>query len=169
MTGADWTESRPARLALAAVVLSALLTLWALARALRVDDPSTVPPAAGALAPPPPRPPAPPVRVHAVVERDPFAPDRAAPLARYRMPHEEDVEEPVEEVAPPVQPQVLGTVVATRGRSFAICQLQDSPPTVVRVGDKVGEFTVREIARGRVTFTTAAGGRVVVSAPSTAR
>ena len=36
----------------------------------------------------------------------------------------------------------------------------------VRVGDTLGPYTVRQIARGRVTFATAAGGRLVVEAPS---
>jgi hypothetical protein len=111
------------------------------------------------------------VRVRAVVARDPFAPDRQAPLERYRLPQdaEADAELMAAEGEAPAQPRVLGTVVATQGRSFAVCQLPDAAPTVVHVGDRLGDYTVQSISRGRVTFTTAAGGRVVVDAPSPPR
>ena len=55
-------------------------------------------------------------------------------------------------------------VVAGPGRSFATCQLGDDRPIIVRVGDKIGEYTVRTIERGRVVFTTANGSRLEVLA-----
>ena len=48
----------------------------------------------------------------------------------------------------PLKPLVLGTAVATDGRSFATLQLGDGSPTLVHVGDKIGEWTVKSIQRG---------------------
>src|SRR3970282_2232116 len=95
-----------------------------------------------------------PVNVRAAVERDLFAPDRSAPAQRYRLPGEDEPSDPAGEPATPI---VLGTALSGAGRSFATCQLGDDRPIIVRVGEKIGEYTVRTIERGRVVFTTAKG------------
>ena len=168
MSARDWSAGRGARLALAALGVSALLAAWALGRALDVDDR----PATAAAPPLPEAPPGgarpPRVGVRAIVSKDPFAPDRTAPLERYVLAGPEElVEAPPADTTPRVRLQLIGTVVSTApGRSFAICQLGNAPPATVRVGDTLGPYTVQQIARGRVTFATAAGGRLVVEAPS---
>ena len=55
----------------------------------------------------------------------------------------------------------MGGLATGGGRSFAICQLSRGQPVMLHVGERLGDFTVAEIARGRVVFTTAAGERVV--------
>jgi hypothetical protein len=68
--------------------------------------------------------------------------------------------------AEPMKPTVIGTVVATDGRSFALMQLGNERPTLVHVGDKIGEWFVKAIARGKVTLVgPATGARVDVSVP----
>jgi hypothetical protein len=69
-------------------------------------------------------------------------------------------------VAEPMKPIVVGTVVATDGRSFALMQLGNERPTLVHVGDKIGEWSVKAIARGKVTLVgQATGARVDVTVP----
>lgn len=153
---------------IAGVVLtaSAIALVWSVATALRVD--------------PLPDPPPPPVvrlgstralrpatDVQAAVENDPFSPDRSAPSAPYRMPGESGPSNaPVVE---PPKPAVLGTAVATDGRSFATVQLSGQTPTLVHVGDKIGDWVVRAIQRGKVVLVSSAGARadVSVSKPGT--
>lgn len=164
----DWDAATGARLAVAAVVLAGLLALWALARALRVDVAPAAEVATAAIRPPAPAAPPPAVRVLDVVAHDPFSPDRTAPLARYRLPGEVE-EEAAADGEPPTRrspPRLLGTIVATgAGRSFAICAMGRGQPVMLHVGERLGDFTVAEIARGRVVFTTPAGERVVVENP----
>ena len=163
----DWDAALSARLAMAAVVLAGLLALWALSRALRVEGAPAARVATAAIQPPVPAPRVAAVSVREVVAHDPFSPYRSAPAARYRLPGEE---------APPsadsasgarrARPQLIGTVVAVGGgHSFAICQLARNQPVMLHVGERLGDFTVAEIARGRVVFTTPAGARVVVENP----
>lgn len=152
----------PFRWASVGLAVAAALATWTLLRAVGIADvPDAAPPALvaeGALAL---RAGATPVNVRAAVERDLFAPDRSAPAQRYRLPGED---EPVDPAGEPATPVVLGTALSGPGRSFATCQLGDDRPIIVRVGDKIGEYTVRTIERGRVVFTTANGLRLEVLA-----
>ncbi|HSQ30683.1 MAG TPA: hypothetical protein VLN49_12585 [Gemmatimonadaceae bacterium] len=109
----------------------------------------------------------PPADIQSAVENDLFSPDRSAPSAPYRMPGERDASD--EPVAEPVKPAVLGTAVATDGRNFATMQLGDERPILVHVGDKIGEWTVKSIGRGKVVLVTAAGARadLTVAKPGT--
>ncbi len=95
------------------------------------------------------------------VDRDPFSASRSSPSGRYVLPWEE-VETKSTEAAP--KPLVLGTAIALDGRSFATCQLGTAAPRIVHVGDKLGEYTVKSIARGRVVFTTSSGSSLDISA-----
>ena len=105
----------------------------------------------------------PPADIQSAVENDLFSPDRSAPTTPYRMPGERDVSDgPVVE---PVKPAVLGTAVATDGRNFATMQLGDERPVLVHVGDKIGEWTVKSIGRGKVVLVTAAGARADLTVP----
>jgi hypothetical protein len=104
-----------------------------------------------------------PADVQAAVENDVFAPDRTAPSAPYRLPGEHDASgAPAGE---PATPTVLGTAVATDGRSFATLQLGDASPVLVHVGEKIGDWTVKVIGRGKVTLVTAGGSRADLAVP----
>ena len=105
-----------------------------------------------------------PADVQAAVENDLFASDRSAPASPYRMPGESDGSggAPPE----PLKPLVLGTAVATDGRSFATLQLGDASPTLVHVGDKIGEWTVKSIQRGKVVLVSTSGTRTDLTVPN---
>lgn len=106
-------------------------------------------------------PPAPDIDLEAVGANGIFQPDRTAMPYRYRMPGEAA---PNDAGAPePIKPVVLGTVLATDGSHFATCQLPGGRPTVVRVGDKLGEYTVLAIDRDKVAFKNAAGKTVEIT------
>ena len=85
------------------------------------------------------------------------------PIAPYRMPGEHAPDD--KPVIEPMKPIVLGTVVATDGRSFATVQLGNDRPTLVHVGDKIGEWAVKAIVRGKVTLVSSNGARVDVTVP----
>ncbi len=151
------------RLALGALGLALLLCAWTTARALRSNPvdaaPASVSIVPGALDTPPT---AAQVDVGAAIEIDMFSPERTPPVARYRMPGEP---EPVAAAAEPPRPVVLGTAIASDGTSFATCQYESTRLLMVRVGDKIADYTVKLIERGRVVFSTPAGKTFEVLAP----
>ena len=164
MTPRDMTRTPALRVALAALVLAAGVTAWTLARAVRVqqvpDTPAQTVASLEAVARRMPRPPA---DIQQAVENDLFSPDRSAPDTPYRMPGEARADEaPKPE---PAKPVVLGTAVATDGRSFATVQLGADHPMLVHVGDKIGEWAVRVIARGKLTLVTSDGVRAEITVP----
>jgi hypothetical protein len=158
LTGGVWM-----RTALAGLTLAMALCIWATVHALRVSEvraaPATVSIVPGALnassrlsV----------VDVATVIDVDLFSPERTAPAARYRMPGEAA---PATTAPEPPKPIVLGTALAADGTSFATCQFESSRLLMVRVGDRVGDYVVKTIARGRVVFATPAGKTFEVLAP----
>ena len=101
-----------------------------------------------------------PVDIGAAVARDLFMDDRRAPPRRYRLPGEAVT---VARQASP-RPQVLGTAISADGSSFAMCQTGPTDVLKVRVGGRVGDYTVVSIERGRVTFRGLDGERFTVDA-----
>ena len=91
------------------------------------------------------------------VERDPFATverggtESSAPIRR-----------PVENEQPV---RVLGTVVDSLGGSFALCQLGATQAVILRVGQRIGDYELRRIEKGRVLFTTSDGESVELRVP----
>ncbi len=115
------------------------------------------------------RPRVPDISVAKVVNANVFAPERSAPPQRYLLAggfeaYQDAVDDVVPE--PPARPVVHGTVVGTNGRSFAMCALNGAPSVIVRVGDRLGDYTVRSIERGVVEFSTASGERFAIDATS---
>jgi hypothetical protein len=155
----EWLSTNAGRGAIVTLALSLMVALWTLERAIRIEP---VPEASaplfsvgGAFATPPA---APRINVAAAVDADPFAPDRNAPETRYRAPSEE-TEETAAKLAP-VEPVVLGTAASDAAHGFATVQIADGPATIVRVGDKIGEYTVKSIERGHVVFATPSGKKL---------
>ena len=163
MTASPSTWVRAAALAAA---LSATFAGWSVLRAIRTDD---LPTSADATAlgdihlatrERPPR-----VNVAAAVDADPFNPSRQRPAEVYMLPGELVVPAPLPRAE---QVRVLGTVVSTTGAGFAMCQLGSEPPTIVRIGEKIGVYTLKRVARGSATFSGPAGD-VVIAAPQPGR
>jgi hypothetical protein len=157
----DMLTSRPVQLALAVLGLGLVVAGWTGSRAYRIEPviPASEPTFASAAAlstsgmsvP---------VDIGAVVALNLFSPERKAPSVRYRLTGYAEATP----AAQPPQPVVIGTFVAAENRSFAFCSVGDSRATVVRVGDRIGGYTVKSIERGSVVFTTPAGERLVINA-----
>jgi hypothetical protein len=132
MNDREWASTNAGRGSIAVLALSAMVALWTLVNAIRIEPVPEVPP-----------------------------PEFASSAAlAYRAPGEDSNEAaPKEE---PVLPVVLGTAVADPAHSFATVQLGDSRTLIMHAGDKIGEYTVRTIERGRVVFTTAAGKKLAI-------
>ena len=164
MTMRSWGESPGMRIALCALGIAAVIMVWTVVNALRVVHVPIVPVNAittletmshGSAQPT--------VDIEAAVDKDVFSPDRAAPSSPYRMPDEHKADDM--QVIEPEKPLVLGTAVATDGRHFATVQLGDASPTLVHVGDRIGEWIVRAIERGKIVLVSAGGTRTNVTVP----
>jgi hypothetical protein len=164
MSMREWSKTPAMRGALTLLSAAVLVTGWTLVHALRVEALPDSPPmtiasletiARGAARPI--------ADVSATVDNNVFSIDRSAPSAAYRMPGDPDPN--ARPAAMPEKPLLLGTVIATDGRSFATLALADGRPMLVHVGDKIGEWIVRAIERGKVTLVSTAGIRLDVTVP----
>lgn len=158
----EYFDFTPLRVALAVLGVALAFALWALVGALR-DSPASALPAAQAsrIAPLRQIALAPPADIDAAVDQDVFASDRSAPSEPFHMPGEASASSTA---AASAKPTVLGTAVSSGESSFATAQFGTATPRIVRVGDKLGPYTVVAIARGRVTFRNADGDRLDVAA-----
>lgn len=150
------------RLAFAAVSTALALLGWSLWRALSVDEvrpavaagdvaAGTTPDAAareGYSAD----------RVFAAVAKDPFHPGRRRPAVRFRLPSDARIAAP--EPAPGVR--VVGTAATAGGGGFAMCAWAGGPPRIVRIGERVGEWTLSKVTPGAAEFRAPTGTTVVV-------
>ena len=150
--------------ALVFLAAGVMATGWTLVRAMRVEAiPDPPPTTIASLESITRRVSRPQVDVSAAVDNNVFSIDRAAPAAAYRMPGEPDPN--ARPAAQPEKPLLLGTAVATDGRSFATVALSDGRPKLVHVGDKVGDWTVRAIERGKITLVSSMGTKIDVTVP----
>jgi hypothetical protein len=157
-------NTRAMRVAVTALVVAIALVLWTLTRALRSEPlPDTPPTTVASLEAIGTHSPRAPADIEPAVDKDLFAADRSAPDAPYRMPGESDGKE--KSTVEPMKPVVLGTAVATDGRSFATLQLGDASPALVRVGDKIGEWVVKAIERGKIVLVSTSGTRADLTVP----
>ncbi|MDP1858414.1 MAG: hypothetical protein Q8K82_07085 [Gemmatimonadaceae bacterium] len=102
----------------------------------------------------------------AAVEMDPFHPERRRPTSRFRLPGDVAlVGAPAATPSGDNSVRLLGTVLGAAGGSFAMCQRGAEPPRVVRVGQSIGELTLRQIEQGRAILTDANGERVELVVP----
>jgi hypothetical protein len=158
------TKMPGVRAALVALVTGVALVGWTLTRALRAPAAGDTPVMSVAALEPITRGPLPPpADIQSAVEGDLFSHDRSAPSQPYRMPGESSPDN--KPVVEPIKPLVLGTAVSNDGRSFATLQLGDATPTLVHVGDKIGEWTVKGIERRKVVLVSTAGSRAELTVP----
>ena len=104
-------------------------------------------------------------RLAAAVDQDPFHVERRRPAVRFRLPGEALAQDSVPAAAAGTPFLLIGTAVLAEGRGFAMCQWGSEPPRLVRVGERVGDLTLRVVARGRATFTDGNGRRMEVRVP----
>jgi hypothetical protein len=154
----EWLKTPAMRIAVVVFGASAIVFFWTLVRALRAEPVLNAAPTSLVSLDAVKRPPNRTISdIQVAVENDLFSPDRSAPETPYRMPGESDPNDKTRVEAQ--KPIVLGTAVASDGHSFATLQMGMDSPKLVRVGDKIGEWTVRSIARGKVVLEGSAGSR----------
>ncbi len=96
----------------------------------------------------------------AAVDRDPFRPDRRRPPERFRLPGERASRSDTAAAAFPGGAVVLiGTAVIGDG-GFVMCQRGADSPKLVRVGERIGDLTLRSVRRGHALFRTGNGAAV---------
>jgi hypothetical protein len=156
MTIRELTRTPAMRMAFFALVIAGATLVWQIVQAVRPAPlPDASPTMVASLAGTTRSVPRAPADIDAAVENDLFASDRSAPATAYRMPGENTDATPVAE---PMKPQLLGTALGSDGRSFATLRLGDASPKLVVVGDKIGEWVVRGISRGKVVVVAATTG-----------
>jgi hypothetical protein len=162
------TKSPATRAALAVLGLAVVVFGWTVANALHADPlPPVTTMAVASIDAITHRAARPTVDLNAAVDNDVFSPDRTPPEGSYRLPGEAGPnDKPVFESQ---RPTVLGTAVANDGQSFATVQFGDSGPKLVHVGDKIGDWLVRAIDRGKVTFVSTTGVQADLSEAKTSR
>ncbi|MEP6835051.1 MAG: hypothetical protein ABJB74_16815 [Gemmatimonas sp.] len=163
MIPSAWVRWTPMRAALGFLLVAVLVAGYTLVRAVQLTETESgvvpVLPNPGDLASPP----SPPlVDIEAIVSRDAFDVARSAPTNRYLLASE--IPEVQAAAAPPPRVVVLGIALADGGRSFATCQVGAERPTIVRVGDKLGPYTIKAIEAKRVTVTLPGGAIQTIAA-----
>ena len=88
------------------------------------------------------------------IDLDPFHPERRRPQIRYELPGSAPLETP--QVTPAESVELIGTVVAASGRSFAMCQTS-AGPQLVRIGEKIAGFTLKSVEQGSAVFVSPDG------------
>jgi hypothetical protein len=163
MTGREFLNAPGMKIVLPIFALAVAVAGWAAidARNMTVDtaSSSTAPLAAAGLSAPLPTPD---VDVGEVVQSDPFSQMRKAPKKRYLLPGEADPEAPKVVATPtvrePPKPVVLGIVIGSDStKSFCSCQMGAAQPKLIKVGMKIGEYTLVSIGKKSVVFANAAG------------
>lgn len=105
-----------------------------------------------------------PAGIEAAVAADLFQPERRAPAERYRLPFEERVDPTTP--APAAEIRLLGTVASPDGQGgFAMCQIGNDPPRIVRVGETLGGWTLRAVGQGRATVVSPKGEATEIAVP----
>jgi len=101
-------------------------------------------------------------RIMEAVDNDPFHPLRRRPAHRFHSAGSE-----VKGVLPALADrglgiQVIGTAVSAGGGGFAMCAWGGAPPRIVRIGERVGDWTLRAVTPGAAQFVSATGASTVV-------
>ncbi len=100
----------------------------------------------------------------AALDHDPFHPERRRPRQRFRLPSERVTSvarRPARPSGLPPSMSLTGTMAYGNGGGVAI--LRDRGSTrLVRVGEQVGDLTLRRVEREEVVFVSVSGARIVV-------
>ncbi|GJG85038.1 hypothetical protein tb265_02190 [Gemmatimonadetes bacterium T265] len=151
----DWSAAPLIRPAAGALAVAALCLVWSVARLARAGTVPDDPAPGDVLAVPHVALPAPTGARGVPLDDDPFSPDRRAPARRYAFPG--DVSPADAGAMPAPRPTLLGTAVASDGAGFATARLGDDAPKILHIGDHLGPYTLRAVARGRASFARADG------------
>ncbi|HYU08613.1 MAG TPA: hypothetical protein VEK77_04440 [Gemmatimonadales bacterium] len=101
-------------------------------------------------------------RVLVAVEKDPFRVDRRRPAQRFLAAADlAHASTPVAGAHTPPAVELVGTAVSPDG-GFAVCAVSGAPPRIVRVGQRVGDWTLSRVTQGAAEFATPNGTTVVI-------
>lgn len=101
---------------------------------------------------------------------DPFRETRDKPAQRYRLPGE--VTEAPVQVRGPVQLRFIGLIATIEGTErvdYAFAQLGNLPLQKLKVGEKLGEYTLVSFTNKRAVFSNVSGDQIVLTPQSTGR
>jgi len=98
------------------------------------------------------------------VDRDLFRPDRRRPTHRFRLPGEQ-TESEGQSIAGGGALKLIGTAVFPEGGGFAMCRLGTGSPKLVRIGERLGQYTLHHVAKGKAVFRTSSGTTMEVAVP----
>ncbi len=164
MSRQRWTAGP--RVGLGLVVTASTVLVWTTVDAVRLEPPSTSEWTLLASSTPEPSPRASSTTADLAlaVEQDPFHPERRRPAHPFRLPGE-----PVANETEPGAPQdllhLIGTAVFADGSGFAICQLGGQSPRLLRLGERLGQYELSSVAKGKASFLTSTGTRVEITVP----
>jgi hypothetical protein len=103
------------------------------------------------------------------VDRDPFHPERRAPMARYLLPEDDrGATVSASGSARGGSIRLLGTAVSGSSGGFAMCQVGGDTPRMLHVGDTLGGLTLRRIDRAAAEFVATDGSVVTLLLPGNA-
>ena len=97
----------------------------------------------------------------AALDHDPFHPERRRPRQRFRLPSERVTSVARRPAGLPPSMSLTGTMAYGDGGGVAIIRDRGST-RLVRVGEQVGDLTLRRVEREEVVFVSASGARIVV-------
>jgi hypothetical protein len=163
-TGRLWLSPRAA---LAVFAGCGAVALWALHDALALDAAEAIRSVRNrdALVLPAPAAEVSASRLTAAVAKDPFHVARRRPGVRFRLPGEALPDGVPATAEAGGQVQLIGTAVLPQGHGFAMCKWGAEPARLVRVGERVGDLTLRFVGRGRATFVNREGRSMEVRVP----
>jgi len=106
-------------------------------------------------------------RVLTAVTKDPFRPDRRRPGGRFQLPAVAAAASARRHASQATEAslRLVGTAVAAGGGGFAMCAWQGGIPRIVRIGERVGDWTLQRVWPGAAEFVTPAGGTIIVRIP----
>jgi hypothetical protein len=96
------------------------------------------------------------------VGKDPFHPERRRPSQRFQLPGEAA---PAVSAASSELFKLIGTATMAEGKGFAMCQLGAEPPKLVRIGESIGDLTLKNVQPGRAVFVRSDGKRYEARVP----
>jgi hypothetical protein len=98
------------------------------------------------------------------VSSDLFDKSRKRPSVRYRLPGEADPAPLAVKQGPP-RMSLIGTMIGGPATSFALCQLAGEAPKLVRLGGRIGVYTLRAVEKTKATFALDDGTTIEVRVP----
>lgn len=101
--------------------------------------------------------------LRAAVDLDPFNQERRRPAIAFRLPGEGVADSAV--VHPPGATLTLIGTAVIPGGGFAMCQWAGESPKLVRLGERVGTYTLKTLEQGKATFLTSSGTTLEVRVP----